>query len=123
MKSNPITISTSDNDSIIDIGETVGVGAKGSVVRGASLAKEATKYIGIPYVWGGTDLSKGVDCSGFVQSVYKNNGIDIPRTANEQYVSNKGKKIVSTDSLNAGDLIFFDFTGEGKATHMHISPW
>lgn len=118
LKSNPITISTSDNDSIIDIGETVGVGAKGSVVRGASLAKEATKYIGIPYVWGGTDLSKGVDCSGFVQSVYKNNGIDIPRTANEQYVSNKGKKIVSTDSLNAGDLIFFDFTGEGKATHV-----
>lgn len=121
LKSNPISITTSSNDKLIDIGPYSGAGSQQSVIsaiKGASLATEAAKYIGTPYVWGGTDLSKGVDCSGFVQSVYKNGGIDIPRTANEQYISDKGRNIVSTDALNAGDLIFFDFEGSGKATHV-----
>lgn len=117
LQNNPIKPKVDTSD-IPDIGAVAGVGAGGSAIHGATIAESSKAYIGTPYVWGGTDLEKGVDCSGFVQGVYKQNGIDIPRTANEQYISEKGQNIVSTTNLQAGDLIFFDFEGKGKATHV-----
>src|SRR3954451_13797010 len=46
-----------------------------------AVVAEARKYLGVPYVWGGTDPQKGLDCSGFVQLVYKNLGYDLPRVS------------------------------------------
>ena len=46
----------------------------------SAVVAEAQKYLGVPYVWGGTDPAKGLDCSGFTQLVYGNLGIDLPRT-------------------------------------------
>lgn len=53
-------------------------------VGGADVVAEARKYLGVPYVWGGTNPDKGLDCSGLVQLVYKNLGVDLPRVSYQQ---------------------------------------
>lgn len=76
---------------------------------------------GTPYVWGGNSLTRGVDCSGLVQQVYKRLGINLPRTTYQQA---KAGKIVSTKSLLPGDLVFYN-TGSrdpnGIGTYGHVA--
>jgi cell wall-associated NlpC family hydrolase len=69
-----------------------------------ALVAYAYKFMGTPYVWGGTLPSPGFDCSGFLQYVYAHFGIHITRTTYTQI--NEGKP-VSRDQLQPGDLIFF----------------
>lgn len=68
------------------------------------LCQFAKQYVGNPYVWGGTSLTRGADCSGFVQSVFKNFGISLPRNSRSQ--ANTGTKI-SMAEAQPGDLIFY----------------
>ena len=75
----------------------------------------AVQFVGNPYVWGGTSLINGADCSGFTQSVFANFGISIPRTAAAQ--SGSGTP-VSLDSIQAGDLLFYE--GSGGIGHVTI---
>lgn len=70
--------------------------------------EEAEKYIGTPYVYGGTTPA-GFDCSGFVQYVFKNNGINLRRTSRDQYANN-GVYVDKAD-LQPGDLVFFGSGG------------
>lgn len=84
-------------------------------IRAQGIIKEAKRYMGVPYVWGGT-TPKGFDCSGFIQYVWQRNGVSIPRTADIQYLT--GKK-VSRWSLQPGDLVFFT-TYEPGASHNGI---
>lgn len=74
-----------------------------------SIISTAKKYMGTPYVYGG-ETPKGFDCSGYLQYVFKQNNIDIPRTADEQY--KVGEKVPAAQ-LQPGDLVFFatDLTG------------
>ncbi|RBY78066.1 lytic transglycosylase [Blastococcus sp. TF02-09] len=85
------------------VGSTVA--AAGTASETAVVA-EATKYLGVPYLWGGTDPSKGLDCSGLVQTVYGNLGIDLPRTSSQQATS--GTAVASLADARPGDLVFFD---------------
>ena len=78
-----------------------------------SIVESALSYIGTPYVWGGNGYS-GIDCSGLTQQAYKQNGIDIPRTAQAQY--NASTKI-EADQLKPGDLIF---EGSSKNNISHV---
>ena len=83
--------------------------------QGEKIVATGKKYLGVPYVFGGT-TPKGFDCSGFLQYVFKENGFNIPRLADEQYKLGKSAK---TSQLEAGDLVFFT-TYEPGPSHCGI---
>ena len=65
----------------------------------------AKKFLGNPYVYGGTSLTHGTDCSGFTMGVYKHFGYNLPRTSGSQ--SGYGKKVSSLSNAKPGDLLFY----------------
>ena len=71
--------------------------------RAAIAVRAALSRLGLPYVWGGTDPNKGMDCSGLTQWAYGQAGVHIPRTAHTQTVGQK----VSMDDIQPGDLIIW----------------
>lgn len=71
---------------------------------GSKVVDFAIQFEGNPYVWGGTSLTHGADCSGFVQSVFSHYGIHLPRTSREQAAA--GKEIDISD-VRPGDLLFY----------------
>jgi cell wall-associated NlpC family hydrolase len=81
-----------------------------------TLARTALALQGIPYRNGGTDPG-GFDCSGLVQYVFAQHGVDVPRTVVEQY--RLGSRI-EHDSVRAGDLLFFNTSG-ASPSHVGIS--
>ncbi|WP_231038625.1 C40 family peptidase [Pectinatus haikarae] len=93
-----------------------------------SIISTAKKYMGTPYIYGG-ETPKGFDCSGYLQYIFKQNNIIIPRTADEQYKI--GKK-VPVNQLQPGDLVFFStdltdishcgiYLGSGQFIHASTS--
>lgn len=103
--------STNDNSKKIVLGNQT----KALTSLQRRIITSAEKYLGIPYCWGGAG-NDCMDCSGFVQRVYSDVGISLPRTAAEQF--NTGK-FITPNETKAGDLIFFSFTGSG-ITHVGI---
>lgn len=79
-----------------------------------SLVSYATQFVGNPYVWGGTSLTRGADCSGFVMSVFANYGISLPHSSRAQ--ANCGTKISASDA-QPGDLFFY---GNGSSIN-HVA--
>ena len=83
---------------------------------GQQLVSYASQYIGNPYVWGGTSLTDGCDCSGFTQSIYRQFGISLPRVADDQ--AQVGTAIALEDAA-PGDLVFYRDAG-GYIYHVAI---
>lgn len=84
-----------------------------------AVVDEAKKYLGLPYVWGGTSQTKGVDCSGLVQSVYKSLGYDLPRLSADQ--ARSGRPIASMKDAQPGDLIAWNNSSRNNgADHIAI---
>lgn len=83
---------------------------------GSYLVDYAKQFLGNPYVYGGNSLTNGVDCSGFTQQVFGDNGIELPRTAAQQ---SQGGVEVDMDDLKAGDLLFYK-KKNGKIGHVTI---
>ena len=89
-------------------------GAGVSDVR-VELVEYAKQFLGNPYVWGGTSLTKGADCSGFVLSVFKKFGVKLPHYSGSQ--ANCGTKISASD-LQPGDRVFYN--RKGRIGHVAI---
>lgn len=81
------------------------------VVSGSSVLAVAARYVGIPYLYGGTTPS-GFDCSGFTGYVYRQLGVSLPRTANEQMLATRQ---IPRSQARPGDLVFF--VSGGRAYH------
>ena len=95
---------------------------------GQQIVDYARQFLGNPYVYGGTSLTNGTDCSGFVQSIYAHFGYSLPRTCTTQSVCGRG---VSVDELQPGDLVIYSSYGEiqhiaiysGNGNTIHASNW
>ena len=93
---------------------------------GSAIAEFASQFVGNPYVYGGTSLTNGADCSGFVMSVYANFGISLPRTAPAQSYSGYA---VSIENIQPGDIVSYGYNGSvthsalyvGNGTIVHAS--
>lgn len=83
---------------------------------GDSVASYAVQFVGNPYVYGGTSLTEGADCSGFVMRIYADFGYSIPRTADVQATAGTE---VSLSALYPGDLVFYDH-GTGSIDHVAL---
>lgn len=81
-----------------------------------SIRRLTLKFLNIPYIWGGKSVF-GLDCSGFVQTVYKFLGVQVLRDANQQ--ATQGEAVGFLEETKTGDLAFFD-NEEGKITHVGI---
>ena len=95
-------------------------GSSSSTSLGKQIAEYAVRFVGNPYVYGGTSLTNGADCSGFVQSVYKHFGISLPRHSGDQ--GRAGKSVNGLANAKAGDLIWYSghigiYIGNGKIVH------
>lgn len=103
------TVRTSSSTSggfATELSARVGGTAAAGSVTGDAVVAEARKYLGLPYVWGGTDPTKGMDCSGLVQVVYKSLGYDLPRVSYQQ--ARSGTPVSSMAEAQPGDLIAWD---------------
>jgi SH3-like domain-containing protein len=97
--------------------ETGGSGGESDNLDAVRIAR---KYEGAPYLWGGS-TPLGFDCSGFTQYVYRQVGVSLPRTANQQYSTRYGKRIGSIEDLEPGDLVYFERTTSAEGiTHAGI---
>ena len=90
--------------------------AANAATQGQAVVDYACQFIGNPYVWGGTSLTNGADCSGFVQSVYAHFGISLPRTTWDQECVGVG---ISYGEALPGDLILYEghvgiYMGDGQ---------
>ncbi len=85
-------------------------------VPSGEVIKTALNYRGVPYRWGGT-RPNGWDCSGFTQFIYRQHGVDIPRTAAAQW-ADRGSSHIAPQDLQPGDLLYFKNTGSRRGiTH------
>ena len=106
------TVKPEENQALYYTLTSVKEGSPSGEIR-ESMLEFASQFIGNPYVWGGTSLTDGADCSGFVQQIYKQYGYSLPRVAEDQ--SQYGTKIPVEDA-QPGDLIFY--AKEGYVYHV-----
>ena len=93
--------------------------SSGGSAKGQEIANFACQYVGYPYKAGGTSLTEGADCSGFVWAVYKNFGYSLPRTS---YAQSGAGRSVSYSEAQPGDIIYYGghvgiYIGNGQIVH------
>ena len=108
-----------DRDSSESNKEVSKPSSSGGGGKGQQIADFACQFIGNPYVAGGTSLTNGADCSGFVMSVFKEYGISLPRSSYAQSTVGTG---VSYSEAKPGDVIYYGghvgiYIGNGQIVH------
>lgn len=91
-----------------------GSSSSGSSSTGSSMVSYAMQFLGNRYVWGGTSLTNGTDCSGFTMRIYEHFGYSIPRTSAAQAAATRS---VSSSDVRVGDLFFY---GSGSVSHVAL---
>lgn len=99
------------------ITEATAVATTTTTEKGLEIVNYAKQFVGNPYLYGGTSLTNGTDCSGFTQSVFKHFGIGINRTSSSQYSNGVAIKV---SELQAGDLVFFGYSGSISHVGIYI---
>lgn len=112
--------STSNSSSNSSSGSNSSTTSPGNKSLGQQIANYALQFKGNPYVYGGTSLTNGADCSGFVMSVYRKFGISLPRTSGAQ--ASSGRRVSSIANAQPGDLIAYSghigiYIGNGRLVH------
>lgn len=92
----------------------------GGSESGNAVANYGCQFVGNPYVYGGTSLTNGTDCSGFVQSVYANFGVSLPRTSGSQ--RSAGYDVGGIENAQPGDIVCYSghvaiYIGNGQIVH------
>ncbi|MDH4206847.1 MAG: NlpC/P60 family protein [Desulfobacteraceae bacterium] len=81
------------------------------------ILRTADSLIGVPYRWGGESVEEGFDCSGFTMTVYRLNGLDLPRSSRSQWHTGMP---VSKSELKKGNLVFFHTASSRRISHVGI---
>jgi cell wall-associated NlpC family hydrolase len=92
-------------------------GLVGGAGPSAGVVVVARQYLGMPYVWGGASPGSSFDCSGLVQWSYRQVGVQLPRTAQQQYDATDR---VAPAELRPGDLVFFQICCQPPDTVTHV---
>lgn len=107
---------TDTGSSYVEVADTGSNPAKTTSISGSDVCNYALSFVGNPYVWGGTSLTNGCDCSGFTQQIFKHFGVSIPRTSYEQRSCGN---TVSYSNAQPGDIICYSghvalYIGNGR---------
>jgi cell wall-associated NlpC family hydrolase len=81
------------------------------------VVRKTMDYLAIPYLWGGQHPQTGLDCSGFVQLVFEDVGLDLPRVSRDQF---RATEYLTPQNVLPGDLIFFAMKNPGSKKVDHV---
>ena len=110
-------------EAVIEAAQATAASSAGSEM-GKAVVDYATQFVGNPYVWGGTSLTNGTDCSGFVMSVYANFGVSLPHSSSA--LRSKGYDVGGLANAQPGDIVCYSghvalYIGNGQIVHASTS--
>lgn len=109
------TYTTSQGNMLLSLGsEVITENTKSNLLDVQSVSETAKQFLNVPYLWSGRSFF-GIDCSGFVQLIYKVHGVSLPREANQQ--AEIGEVLSFLEECKPGDLAFFE-NEEGQISHV-----
>lgn len=111
------------NQATIESARNIAASSQGSEM-GKSVIDYATQFVGYPYVWGGSSLTNGTDCSGFVMSVYNNFGVSLPHSSSA--LRSQGYDVGGLSNAQPGDIVCYSghvglYVGNGQIVHASTS--
>lgn len=114
-----IAQSQEQTQAVVEAAQTTVASTQGSAM-GKSVADYAVQFVGNPYVYGGTSLTNGTDCSGFVMSVYSNFGVSLPHSSSAQ--RGRGYDVGGIENAQPGDIVCYSghvgiYIGNGQIVH------
>ena len=117
------TQKSAENQAVIAAAQSTAASSEGSEM-GKAVIDYATQFVGNPYVYGGSSLTNGTDCSGFVMSVYSNFGVSLPHSSSA--LRSQGYDVGGLENAQPGDIVCYSghvglYVGNGQIVHASTS--